>query len=70
MDELKIRGSHVMSKITHYLKIELPDNITDTTVERLRQDVENYMESTMAYYLGREYKPLKVKIVSVGSNSS
>ena len=69
MDELKIRGSHVMSKITHYLKIELPDNITDTTVERLRQDVENYIESTILYYItDNEYLPIKVKTIIFGSN--
>ena len=69
MDELKIRGSHVMSKITHYLKIELPDNLSETTVERLRQDVENYMESTILYYItDDEYLPIKVKTIVVGSN--
>ena len=69
MDELKIRGLHVMSKITHYLKIELPDNISETTIERLRQDLENYLESTILYYItDNEYIPIKVKTVAVGSN--
>ncbi len=69
MDELKIRGLHIMSKITHYLKIELPDNLSETTIERLRQDVENYLESTILYYLtDNEYKPSEVKTIVVGSN--
>ena len=58
-----------MSKINHYLKIELPDNLSETTVERLRQDVENYIESTILYYItDNEYLPIKVKTIIFGSN--
>lgn len=58
-----------MLKINHYLKIELPDNLSETTVERLRQDVENYIESTILYYItDNEYLPIKVKTIIFGSN--